>query len=141
MTSLRPTADLYRYLAASVVALVVDTAVLSAALRLLHFGVAWSATLGFIAGALVSYLLSIRWVFRSRALSEAPALEFATFIGIGVAGLGITQLLLWVGVTELNLLPEAVKLAAAGATFTFNYSVRKALLFVGTRHARGAAEA
>ena len=132
--------DFARYFLASLVALAADVAALSACLRLLHLGLAWSASLGFIVGAVVAYLLSIRWVFRQRAFGDAPNLEFLAFVGIGVAGLGVTQLVLWLGVTELGLMPEAVKLAAAGLTFAFNYMARKSLLFAQQRRARNARE-
>lgn len=125
--------DLPRYFAVSLVALLVDVAILSLSLRVLHLGLAWSATLGFAIGAIVAYLLSIRWVFRQRSFGHVPALEFLGFLAIGIAGLGVTQLVLWIGVTELGLLAEAVKLAAAGATFVFNYVVRKSLLFAAAR--------
>lgn len=125
--------DLPRYFAASLLALAADMATLSACLRLLHLGLAWSATLGFVLGAIVAYLLSIRWVFRQRAFANAPALEFAGFVAIGIAGLGVTQFVLWIGVGGLGLLPEAVKLGAAGITFAFNYLVRKTLLFATAR--------
>lgn len=132
--------DIARYFIASLAALAVDVATLSACLRLLHLGLAWSASLGFVVGAVVAYLLSIRWVFPQRAFGDAPTLEFLTFVGIGVAGLGVTQLVLWLGVTELGLMPEAVKLAAAGLTFAFNYVARKSLLFASMRRARNSAE-
>ena len=110
-----------------------DIAALSACLRLLHLSLAWSASIGFALGAVVAYVLSIRWVFRDRAYGNAPALEFASFVAIGIAGLGLTQAVLWLGVSVLQLVPEAVKLAAAGLTFAFNYVVRKSLLFASVR--------
>lgn len=125
--------DLSRYFAASLVALALDVAVLSLCLRALQLSLAWSASIGFVAGAIVAYLLSIRWVFRNRAFGDAPALEFLTFVGIGVAGLGVTQLVLWLGVTQLHVLAELVKLSAAGITFVFNYLVRRSMLFAATR--------
>lgn len=125
--------DLSRYFAASLVALALDVVVLSLCLRVLHLGLAWSASLGFVAGAIVAYVLSIRWVFRTRAFGDVPALEFLTFVGIGVAGLGVTQLVLWLGVTQLHFMPELVKLSAAGITFAFNYLVRKSMLFAASR--------
>ena len=131
--SFRLDADLTRYFAASLLALAVDTATLSACFRLLDLSVAWSASIGFVAGAIVAYLLSILWVFRARAFAHAPALEFLSFVAIGIAGLGVTQLVLWLGVAWLGLLPELVKLAAAGITFVFNYAVRKTLLFAASR--------
>lgn len=121
--------DLVRYFAASLLALAADMATLSISLRLIGFSVAWAATTGFMAGVLVTYLLSIRWVFRERAFANSPALEFIAFVVIGLAGLGITQLVMWIGVTELGWMPELVKLTAAGATFAFNYIARKSLLF------------
>ena len=132
--------DLIRYFFAALLALAVDTATLSACLRLLHFGLGWSVTLGFAAGATVSYVLSIRWVFRQRSFANAPLTEFATFVGIGIVGLGITQLVLWLGVTRLGLIAEVVKLAAAVITFFFNYLTRKAILFAAARRGRSVPE-
>lgn len=128
--------DLLRYFAASLIALAVDLGTLSLCLRGLQLSLGWSASIGFAAGALVAYLLSIRWVFRQRAFGDAPKVEFLAFVGIGIAGLGITQLLLWVGVFKLELLPELVKLAAAVVTFAFNYLVRKTLLFAASSRVR-----
>lgn len=127
--------DLLRYFTASLFALAADLGTLSLCLRVLDFSLGWSASIGFATGALVAYLLSIRWVFRQRAFADAPAVEFLAFVGIGIAGLGITQLLLWLGVTRLHLIPELVKLAAAVATFAFNYLVRKTLLFAASGRA------
>lgn len=132
--------DLIRYFAASLLALAADTGTLSLCYRLLHLGLAWSATLGFTLGAIVIYLLSIHWVFKARAFANVPAIEFLSFVGIGIVGLGLTQLVLWIGVTELGLLAEAVKLAAAIVTFIFNYIVRKTLLFASSRRTRAASE-
>ena len=132
--------DLVRYFAASLLALAVDLATLSACLRLLGLGLAWSATIGFVAGAVVAYLASIRWVFRARSFADAPLLEFLAFVAIGIAGLGVTQLVLWLGVTRMGLLPELVKLGAAGATFAFNYLARKSLLFAARPHRARAGE-
>lgn len=131
---------LVRYFVVSLLALVVDTGTLSLCFRGLHLSLAWSATLGFVAGAVVAYALSIRWVFKERALAGVPVLEFLTFVGIGLAGLGITQLVLWLGVAKLELMAEAVKLAAAAITFAFNFIVRKTLLFATSRRTRIASE-
>ncbi len=132
--------DLIRYFFAALLALTVDTATLSICLRLLHLGLGWSVTLGFAAGATASYVLSIRWVFQQRSFANAPIAEFATFVGIGIIGLVITQLVLWVGVTQLGLIAEVVKLAAAVITFFFNYLTRKAILFAASRRSRSVPE-
>ena len=117
------------YLAASLVALAIDLAMFSLCLRLLHMPWPLSATLGFALGVAVAYFLSVRWVFSQRRLSERPAHEFATFLLIGVVGLGITQAVLWLGVEQLHLPPELTRTGAAGVTFLFNYAGRALALF------------
>jgi len=119
-----------RYFIASLLALALDTAVFSASLRLFQVGLVWSATLGFVAGAVLAYVSSITWVFKERMLERQPALEFVLFLGVGVLGLGITQAVLWLGVVWLHLWPEAIKLVAAVVTFICNYVLRRSLLFV-----------
>ncbi|WPU55202.1 GtrA family protein [Stenotrophomonas acidaminiphila] len=129
---------LLRYFVASFLALLVDVAVLSLSLRLLHMSLAWAATAGFVVGAVVAYILSIRWVFSERALANTPWVEFLGFVGIGVVGLGVTQFVLWLGTAGLGIMPELVKLAAAAASFLFNYLARRSLLFIArSRIARG----
>ena len=123
------------YLAASVIALAVDMGSFSALMRLVGVSWFWASASGFVMGAVVAYLLSIHWVFATRRLKTAPQTELAIFIGIGLAGICLTQILLWIGIEWLHALPELVKLAAAGVTFMFNYTVRKTVLFSDTQAA------
>ncbi|GGZ51473.1 hypothetical protein GCM10008101_00560 [Lysobacter xinjiangensis] len=92
---------------------------------------AWpiAATLGFIAGTILLYAYSVHWVFTSRTMRANALTEFAYFASAGVLGLGLTQVLLYVGIEIIRMPPEAVRLAAAGVTFVFNYSLRTFLLF------------
>lgn len=132
--------ELFRYFLASLAALAVDTGVLSFCYRVLQLDLVWSATVGFVLGATVVYVLSVCWVFPKRRLARSPVIEFLVFVGIGIAGLGVTQLVLWLGVNRLGLVAEAVKLAAAACTFVFNFLVRKFLLFASFRGGRSARE-
>lgn len=125
MRSLEPV----RYLAASMLALAVDLAMFSLALRVLGFAWPVAACIGFLAGAGVAYWASVRWVFAERSQREHPTRELAVFVLIGVSGLAITQASLWFAIEWLSFHPELSRLAAAGATFAFNYLVRAALLF------------
>lgn len=140
MTLLNPSrilrSDFVRYFLVSIAAFALDLAVLSACLRLVEVEVPLSASIGFSAGAVLAYVLSTRWAFRHRAYGDSPRFEFAIFVAIGLAGLGVTQLVLWMGVGRMGLVPEAVKFAAAAVTFAFNYAVRKSLLFMAESRAR-----
>ncbi len=122
-------AEFLRYFLASLLALATDLALFSLCLRVLHWPLHVSAALAFITGAFTAYVLSVRWVFRRRTMANWPVVELSTFIGIGLCGLGLTQAVLWLGVTQLGLWPEAVKLVAAGLSFLCNYALRKWLLF------------
>ncbi len=121
--------ELFRYGLASVLALAADMAVFSLMLRVGGVGHFSAATAGFVAGATVAYMISVTWVFSRRTMRQHPALEALTFVVIGLGGLAVTQAVLWIGVDRLHLVPEFVKLMAAGATFLFNFAVRKLLLF------------
>jgi len=121
--------EFIKYGLASAAALAADMLVFSSLMRLAGLGHGPAATFGFVAGVAVAYAISVTWVFSQRSFGQHPALEFLTFIMIGLAGLGITHSVLWLGVDRLQLVPEFVKLVAAGATFVFNFVVRKFMLF------------
>lgn len=120
-------AELLRYLAVSAVALAVDTAVLLLAANFVHY--LWAATLGFLLGAVTSYLLSVRWVFQHRRLAAFPKTEFAAFAAVGVAGLGLNNLAIYIAVEHAGLSLLAAKAVAAVLTFSFNFGLRKWGLF------------
>jgi putative flippase GtrA len=123
-----PLGEFLGYAAASALALAGDfgTLVLLTELAGVHYLV--SAAVGFSVGILITYILSVRWVFATRRVGNVWA-ERAVFLLIGVAGLVINQAVMF-GLTEIALFPYAVsKLASVALVFTFNFTARKALLF------------
>ncbi|NWG75120.1 MAG: GtrA family protein [Rubrivivax sp.] len=97
---------------------------------LLFLGAGWAeaAALGFGAGLIVAYTLSVRYVFHRRRLHDARA-EFTIFAVIGALGLLLTEALLWLSIEGLRIDPMSAKLIAAGAVFISNYTLRKLVLF------------
>jgi putative flippase GtrA len=120
-------AELLRYGAVSGVALAVDTSGLLLAAHFVHY--LWAATFGFLLGAVVSYFLSVRWAFRHRRLAASPRTEFVAFAAIGVAGLGLNNLVIYAAVERAGLGLLAAKAVAAVITFAFNFGARKWGLF------------
>jgi len=121
------------YFAASAAALALDTAVFSLSLRLgVHLAVA--ACLGFSLGLMLIYTISTRHVFSQHRLADRRN-EFALFALIGVAGLLLTEALLWLLVKQLGVAPVAAKLTSACGVFLFNFALRKAVLFTARRTA------
>ncbi len=123
----RRLAEFIRYFAASAGALCVDTGLYRLGLQA---GIAyqWAALIGFGAGAVVAYVASVAWVFEARTIRRAT-LEFGLFVAIGVAGLLLTEALLWLQIERWGLPPLWSKAGAAGVVFIFNFAVRKTLLF------------
>ena len=115
------------YLAASAAALALDSSVFFVSLRL-GVNLALAACLGFSLGLMLIYTVSTRLVFAQHRLAERRN-EFALFALIGVAGLLLTEALLWLLVKQLGVAPLTAKLASACGVFLFNFVLRKTLLF------------
>ena len=124
--------EFLRYGMASAAALAVDFGLL--VLLTSVFGVDYliSAAVGFSVGVVVVYILSITWVFRGRT-NENRGSEFAVFVAIGIAGLGVNELIMWQGTETAGLPYQVSKLLSAGCVFLFNFTFRKLLLFSDLR--------
>ncbi len=119
-----------RYFAAGLVALGVDFTLYVALTELAGWHYLASATAAFCAGLTTVYLFSVLWVFRTRRIAR-PWHEFALFAAIGVVGLGLTNLVLYVLVDFLGFDYRLSKIAAAATVFVFNFCCRKVFLFNG----------
>jgi putative flippase GtrA len=117
-----------RYFGASALALSLDLATLSGLSRFAGVHYLIAAPVGFALGLTLIYLLSVRWVFAERRLAN-PRVEFTVFVLIGLAGMGINELVIYAGVEKFALGPEQAKLVSAALVFCFNFATRKALLF------------
>ena len=121
-----------RYLVASGLALTLDFGVYVGLIRLAGVAYLVAAPIGFTLGLAAIYALSVRWVFTHRRLADARV-EFAIFSIIGVAGLGLNQLVLFVAVDRLSAPYELAKLASAAIVFCFNFGLRRLLLFTARK--------
>ena len=120
--------ELGRVLAVSVLALVVDAGTLALLASFLGTPYQVAGFAGFMAGLLANYLLSVRWAFRERRLTDARV-EFLWFAAVGLIGAGWNALILWIGVEALGAPLWLAKAASVGIVFFWNYGVRKWLLF------------
>ena len=64
-----------------------------------------------------------------RKLRHSPRVELLIFVGLGVLGLGVTQLVLYFCIEWLSWPAEVSKGVAAIVTFLTNFISRKVLLF------------
>jgi len=120
-----------RALVASVLALIVDFAILEVCVRIVGMPAVPSAILGYLAGGVLQYVLCSYWVFATSAQNDAVT-GFVAFTVLSLVGLGITWAVVAIGHDWAGLPIEAAKGIAVGLAFTWNFLSRKYLLFRST---------
>jgi putative flippase GtrA len=120
--------ELGGYAVASVAGLGVDMALLAVFVSVAHLHYLVAATISFMCGGAVVYLLSVTWVFRFRRIENRGA-EFSCFVALGAAGLVVNAGVMYVAVTQLHLHFMLGKLLAAVGTFVTNFLLRRYFLF------------
>jgi len=120
--------EFVRYGLASGVALAVDAGLLGVLTSGLGIPYLVSGAIGFMAGLITIYLLSIGWVFQNRNLKDARA-ELLIFAIIGIVGLGINHAVLYVLTGLVGVHYGLSKAASVVLVFSWNFGARKYLLF------------
>lgn len=87
-----------------------------------------SAAIAFLAGLIVNYLLSTKWVFDSRRIANKKY-EFIIFGIIGVIGLLLNEVVIYVATEILYMNLLFSKIAATVIVFIWNFAARKKILF------------
>ena len=120
--------QLFRYTFVGGVAFLADFGLLAALTELAGLNYLVSAALAFIVGLTINYLLSVRWVFASRTLSDLRA-EFTLFAGIGVVGLGLNELFIWLFTDGLGWHYLVSKIVTTAIVFLWIFLARRFTLF------------
>jgi putative flippase GtrA len=113
---------------ASAVGLATDMAVLALLVSAARVHYLVAATISFICGGAVVYVLSVTWVFRFRRVDNR-AIELSCFMALGAAGLLVNGAMMYVAVAAFHLHFMLGKLLAAGCTFATNFLLRRYFLF------------
>lgn len=116
------------YGAASAVALGIDFGTYLGLIYLLDIPYRIAAPIGFMLGMLAIYLLSISFVFKKRSVKSRTK-ELTLFVGIGITGLLLNSVFLYLCVDRFSLSFELSKLASAAVIFCFSFITRKFVLF------------
>ncbi len=122
--------QMWRYLFTGGLAFVVDFGLFALCLYALRWHYLVANLAGLVAGLVVNYWISVRWVFSAcrRSVSSRP-LEFSLFALIGLLGVLLNQLLMWFQVDFLDLVPMPAKLVSAAIVLLWNFGIRKMFLF------------
>jgi putative flippase GtrA len=120
--------QLFRYTLVGGLAFVVDFGSLYVLKSSCGFHYLAAGALAFVLGLTVNYFISIQWVFNSRAVGNR-LMEFVIFAGIGLVGLVLNELLLWVFTGLLAIYYLKSKLITAFIVYFWNFFARKLILF------------
>ena len=118
-----------RYFLVSGFAFLLDIGVLWILVQYFSWWYLAAATVSFLSGIVLGYVLSIRMVFSYRRLKD-QRIEFLSFAAIGGVGLAINAAVMFVAVKYFGIYYLLAKFVAAGFTFMFNFFVRRQMLFV-----------
>ena len=118
-----------RYLVAGGLGFVIDYGVLALCYEVLELHYIWSAMAGFTLGLVFVYISSNRWVFAKRRLPDKVWLEFLIFAALGIAGLGLTVLFMWLFVDVCEIYPLIAKLFTTVLVLLWNFGSRKVILY------------
>jgi putative flippase GtrA len=120
--------QLLRYGFVGGVAFVADYGTLFLLTHYAHVHYLVSAAVAFGIGLTVNYLLSISWVFNKNR-SAKPWVEFLVFALIGVVGLGLNELIMYVATDLMSLHYMLSKLISTAIVFCWNFFARKLIIF------------
>ena len=96
------------------------------------FGVPYlaSTTIGFIVSVIFNYVASMRFVFTHKE-EMSRRREFIIFVVLSVIGLGLNDLLMFVGVDLVHVDYRITKIFATAVVMVYNFVTRKIFLDAG----------
>ena len=123
--------QIVRYLVTGGLAFVVDFGLFALCLYVFDWHYLLANLVGLIAGLIINYILSVVWVFVAckRVLEKNKGLEFSLFALVGIAGVGINQLLMFLMVGVFDWNEMASKMVAAVLVLMWNFGARRLMLF------------
>jgi len=118
--------QLLRYGFVGGIAAVVNIGMLYVFTDILSINYILGNVISFILGLIVNYILSKKTVFKKQT-SISKSKEFILYALIGVLGLGVDTLLLWIFTDKMNMYYMVSKIISTILVFIWNFGARKVL--------------
>lgn len=124
--------QLFRYAFVGGAAFVIDFGTLWLLTEYVGMHYQLSACIAFILGLTANYLLSVKWVFNTPDDANRPMIVkstvFAIYALIGLVGLGLNSVILWLFTDILMLHYLLSKLVSTAIVFFWNFLARRVLM-------------
>ena len=107
------------------IAFAIDYGILFLLAKVIGLNELISAAISFIISLTFNYFLSTKWVFEAK--KQTPK-EVIIFVLLSVVGLGINELLIYLGTKKLGIDVMIVKLFATAIVMVYNFITRKLII-------------
>ncbi len=115
--------QLFRFGVVGFTAFLIDAGLLYVLTEYLHVYYLVSSVISFIVSLIYNYILSIFWVFDVK--KKQTYKEVLLFVVLSVIGLGVNQLVMYLGVDLLNIHYMLCKIIATIIVMIYNFVTRK----------------
>ncbi|WP_290139652.1 GtrA family protein [uncultured Dubosiella sp.] len=116
--------QILRFGIVGVLAFLIDYGLMIFCTEILGIYYLWSSLISFTVSVIFNYVMSVKWVFTvDNGKTQSQNLLF--FVTFSILGLGINQLIMWIGVEKVLISYMLVKLFATAVIMVFNYITRK----------------
>ena len=107
------------------IAFVIDYGILFLLAKVIELNELISGAISFIVSLTFNYFLSTKWVFDAK--KQTPK-EVIIFVLLSVVGLGINEVLIYLGTKKLGIDVMIVKLFATAIVMVYNFITRKLII-------------
>lgn len=118
--------QLFKFGIVGILCFFIDYGILIALTEIVGVNYLLSSAISFSISVIVNYILSLSFVFDTEKGNNLK--NFSLFIVLSVIGLGINQLLMWIGVEILGIYYMISKIIATGIVMLYNFITRKVIL-------------
>lgn len=119
--------QIFRFGIVGVIAFIIDYATLILCKEVFGLSVLLSAAIAFTVSVVINYILSVAWVFDVDKEKDKRK-NFIIFIIFSIIGLGLTELIMWIGTDLMHINYLIVKIIATIIVMVFNFITRKIFL-------------
>ena len=119
--------QIFKFVIVGGLAFVIDYVTLIICKEVFHLNTLLSAAIAFTVSVIVNYILSVKWVFDVNK-NNSEKRNFIIFIIFSIIGLGLTELIMWLGTDVMGISYLIIKIIATVIVMVFNFITRKLFL-------------